>query len=180
MGIDKQSLRVEVKQRLSQMDGQTKVLESESVWGKVEQLPLFQSAQHVLVYWSMPNEVDTHRFVGKWALDKHLYLPVITGESLKVVRFLNADQLVRHPLFPVFEPMGEELADLTLLSMVVVPGLAFDSQGRRLGKGGGFYDRFLPLVPNAFKVGVAFSVQRIEVVPSARHDVPVDQVFFGG
>jgi len=62
------------------------------------------------------------------------------------------------------------------LDVVVVPGVAFDPDGNRIGYGGGYYDRFLIQVPRAWRIGVCYDLQLIKEVPRADHDVPVDAV----
>ena len=62
------------------------------------------------------------------------------------------------------------------IELVVVPGMAFDKQGHRLGRGKGYYDRLLPKLTNAYKLGVCFPYQYIEEVPTDEHDIRMDEV----
>ncbi len=77
---------------------------------------------------------------------------------------------VREPQGDVFPAEGVEL--------ILVPGVAFDSRGNRLGRGKGYYDRLLAGIP-AFKVGICFDFQRFDRLPAEPHDVPMDRVIFG-
>ncbi|MFT3737925.1 MAG: 5-formyltetrahydrofolate cyclo-ligase [Breznakibacter sp.] len=172
----KNALRAMVKERLAEVPPVQLAAQSQSIFQKVEQLPAFHQASHILAYWSMLKEVDTHFFVEKWTAEKHVYLPVVQGEDLQLVRFSGRGQMARHPRFFIYEPLGDVFVELSKISLAIVPGLAFDRHGRRLGKGGGFYDRFLPKLTNAQKIGVAFAEQMVDEIPVEPHDRSVDLV----
>jgi 5-formyltetrahydrofolate cyclo-ligase len=149
---------------------------SAAIWQRAEMLPEFIAAQHVLLYWSMASEVNSHAFVEKWAQTKNVYLPLVVEGRLEVVRFCSRDQLVFNPIFGVSEVHGPGLHDLSAIDVAFVPGVAFDGEGRRLGRGGGFYDKLLPHLQCAVKVGVAFGCQLMNKVPVEPHDVKMDMV----
>lgn len=118
----------------------------------------------IMVFESRPDEVDLGSFVA-WCRERSIdvYVPVILGERLEPVALGDA--------------AGRTPFDPTLLDVVVVPGLAFTADGRRLGRGGGHYDRFLPrLGAGCLRVGVAYREQLVEWLPSAPHDAAVDTV----
>ena len=81
----------------------------------------------------------------------------------------------------IWEPTDEAplLSDYSRLDLVVVPGVAFSSDGRRLGRGKSFYDRFLPLVPRAAFVGVCYPCQVVEQIPADPWDIGMDIVYCG-
>jgi 5-formyltetrahydrofolate cyclo-ligase len=76
------------------------------------------------------------------------------------------------------EPVGEEMPADKVLDVVLVPGMAFDSEGNRLGRGKGYYDRFLKLLtnPRPKLIGVCFDFQKVDMVPTEPTDVKVDVV----
>ena len=78
--------------------------------------------------------------------------------------------------FGIGEPTGPEFTELDKVEMIVVPGVAFDRQNNRMGRGRGFYDRLLKSTPNAVKVGVAFHFQMVPEVPTEPFDIPMDAV----
>lgn len=78
--------------------------------------------------------------------------------------------------FGIMEPSGELFTDYSRITLAVVPGMAFDSHGHRLGRGKGYYDRFLPLLPQAYKIGVCFPFQLVDDVPIEPTDVVMDEV----
>ncbi len=78
--------------------------------------------------------------------------------------------------FGIEEPTGAEFTDLDKVDLIIVPGVAFDRQRNRMGRGRGFYDRLLKSTPNAYKVGVGFNFQLVDNVPVEPFDVPMDNV----
>ena len=80
--------------------------------------------------------------------------------------------------FGVPEPVEGRIVPPEELAAVLVPMVAFDAAGNRLGRGGGFYDRYLPLCTAAKKIGIAYAEQRVEKVVTEIHDVPMDIIIF--
>jgi 5-formyltetrahydrofolate cyclo-ligase len=74
------------------------------------------------------------------------------------------------------EPVGQPFNDYDQVELAVVPGVAFDAEGHRLGRGRGYYDRFLPLLPHAYKLGLCFDFQKVEHVPTDANDIRMDEV----
>ena len=142
---------------------------------KIEQLPSFQQASHILCYWSLPDELNTHLFVDKWYVDKTIYLPKVVGKEVELIRYAGQNSLLEGA-YGIMEPIGISLLYLTLIDLVIVPGIAFSKDGYRMGRGGGYYDRLLPLLPKAFKVGIAYSCQIVESIPVSKHDVNMNIV----
>lgn len=153
-----------------------KVLRSRPIMQKVESLPVFQQVETLLLYWSMDDEVYTHDFVEQWYKSKFLLLPCVEGDSLLLRQYTGRDSLQPGPQFGIPEPVGPVFNDLNNIQMIVVPGMAFDKRGGRMGRGRGFYDRLLKSTPNAVKVGVAFNFQIFDNIPMEPFDVPMDYV----
>ena len=143
-----------------------------SIWEQLEGLPEFVGAESVLLYWSMPSEVNTHSFLERWYGRKKLYLPRVAGESLEIREY--SPETMEEGYRGIMEPSS--LAPVAQeVDLVIVPGMAFDAKGNRLGRGGGFYDRLLPLL-SCPKVGVCRSAQFVEEVPMQSWDQKVDIV----
>ena len=149
----KKALRREIRQLKKACPYGEKLRKSVSVWEKVEQLPAFQQADIVLAYWSMEDEVYTHDFV------KERLQP---GEG-----------------YAIPEPVGELFTDWGKIDLILVPGVAFDKSGNRLGRGKGYYDKVLKQT-GAYKLGVCFDFQLVERVPVEPHDVKMDRVVASG
>jgi 5-formyltetrahydrofolate cyclo-ligase len=75
----------------------------------------------------------------------------------------------------LYEPQGADFSSPLSIELAIVPGIAFDRRGHRMGRGGGFYDRLLPNL-RAFNIGVCFSFQMFDTIPSAAHDIAMDRV----
>lgn len=133
----------------------------------------------VMVYVSKPPEVDTMPLI-RYLIghDVRVVVPIIERETrtLRLSCLRDPDHLVTST-FSVPEPIGNEIpVSGEDLEVVIVPLLAFDRAGHRLGYGAGYYDRFLSSYPRAKKVGAAFSCQEIGLVPADDNDVAMDMI----
>ena len=141
--------------------------------------PAFQSAQVVLAYSPLRFEIDPSAAVERaWALGKTVALPRTLPETRELALhvFAPGDEL-RESGFVVKEPLASAPSvEPNDVDLVLVPGLGFDARGRRLGFGQGYYDRLLPSLPRALRIGLAFELSLLVEVPSVAHDVPVDLV----
>jgi 5-formyltetrahydrofolate cyclo-ligase len=121
-------------------------------------------------YWPMGDEMDVRPLLAALAeRGHHLALPVTTprGQPLRFRRWRLGEPLSRGPLGTSYPAGGEEVRPDWLL----VPLLAFDRAGRRLGYGAGYYDRTLAALPGAVAIGCAHAVQEVPEVPAGPHDV---------
>lgn len=159
-----------VKASLSQVEKENK---SRRIFEYIEKQAWFFNADVVMCYWSLPDEVITHEFCLKWMHSKTILLPRMVGPDIIPVVFDGS--LVREPLLGVEEPEGAEFSHIDMINVIVVPGVAFDSAGNRMGRGKGFYDKFLRKT-NALKVGVCFAEQMAENIPTDHHDLPMDMI----
>ena len=153
-----------------------KLRRSETVMRGVEGLAEFRRAKVVLLYWSMADEVQTHAFVERWYKEKTLLLPCVVGDDLVLRQYTGPECMTAGEQFGIGEPTGEVWNDLEAVELIVVPGVAFDVQRNRMGRGRGFYDRLLKSTPNAVKVGVAYDFQMLDSIPTEPHDVKMDRV----
>ena len=97
-----------------------------------------------------------------------------------VVRRYSGKADLQEGAFGIMEPCGELFTDYEAIDVAIIPGMAFDRHGNRLGRGKGYYDRFLPLLPTrVFKIGVCFPFQLLDDIPMEEHDIKMDVVFFG-
>lgn len=139
--------------------------------------PRLLQAQTVLLYYSLPDEVCTHTLVDTLCQqDKMVLLPVVVGDGVMEIRRYAGRQDLCEGAYGILEPAGERFDHLQDIELAVVPGMAFDDEGHRLGRGKGYYDRFLPLIPHCYKIGVCFDFQRLPHIPVVSTDVPVDEV----
>ena len=142
-------------------------------------MPMLADASVVVAYYSLPDEVYTHSMINQLVAEgKTVYLPkVISGEDMVLCRYTGAESL-REGAFRIMEPVGPEISADEAVDVVLVPGMAFDGEGNRLGRGKGYYDRFLKSLnsPRPRLIGVCFDFQKVDVVPTEPTDVKVDVV----
>jgi len=148
---------------------------SEQVWAQVEAHSQFRESSTVLMYWSMPDEVYTHDFIKRWHGKKKIVLPVITGNQLRLALFEGEQSLKRNAAMNIYEPKGDDFILPQKIEIAIVPGVAFDQNNNRIGRGKGYYDRLLPQL-NAYNLGVCFDFQIFENIPSEKHDVAMNMV----
>ena len=139
-----------------------------------------QKADSVLMYHSLPDEVDTHSALDQLlAMGKKVLLPKVVSETeMTIHEYTGQDSLQPSEPYGILEPTTPEfsIVNCQLSIVIVVPGMAFDKHGHRLGRGKGYYDRFLSRIPNIYKIGVCFPFQLIDKVPSEPTDILVDEV----
>ena len=174
----KDELRRHIRRLKSQADSAVLRAESRQVLELVEHDAGFLAADTVLLYWSLPDEVYTHDFVRRWAQRKHMLLPRVSGSELELATY-RGDEDLRAGSFGIMEPAGATFTDYGQIAFALVPGMAFDASGHRLGRGKGYYDKLLPKLVNARKAGVCFSFQMLENLVTERHDFTMDKVFTG-
>lgn len=173
----KKALRNVIKEKKKTFSHENAILDSDIIFSRVESLPQFKAANTILAYWSLSDEVITHSFIMKWVGTKKMVLPIVVGDSLELRAFNGLESLVKSDSFGIHEPKVEELINPKEIDLAIIPGIAFDNKGNRLGRGKGFYDRFLKQT-NAFKVGVGYDFQIVDELPVSSLDVPMDIVLF--
>ena len=181
----KAELRTTVRGRLAAMHSLDRARESAAICGQGVLWHPFADAQCVMAYVPMPSEVDVRPMIAMLlGRGVTVCLPRIDweGSGLTPVPIQDLD----HDLGPAERGVRQPRADLAPLGaddvqVVVLPGLAFDSRGGRLGQGGGFYDRWLADRATGVRtLGVAYACQMVEQVPMAGHDRRIDAVATAG
>ena len=140
--------------------------------------PRIKQARTLLLYHAMPDEVDTRPLIRLLAqqMGKTVLLPVTLPQTLELRRYTGDENLQASGKYHIMEPTGPLFTRHEAIDVVVVPGVAFDAQGRRLGHGKGYYDRLLAQLPRAYKIGLCFAFQMVERVPTTPQDVAMDEV----
>ncbi len=179
----KARLRQMVLARRDAVDAATRAALSQAILRKIAGLPAYREARAVLAYAGFGSELQTSGFL-RHVLDegKALLLPRVNRKEklLEVYEVVDPERDLQAGTWGISEPAPERcsVADPLDADFVLVPGVAFDARGGRLGYGAGFYDRLIStgLPPRAWLVAGAFEAQMVEEVPMDDNDVPVDAV----
>ena len=170
---EKNEIRRKIKSLRVVLPEQERLSAAEEVFSRLERTAAFMLADRIMMYHSLPDELSTHAFLAKWKDRKRFYLPRINGVDLEILPY--EESRLELGSFHIEEPTGNDVADPAEIELVVVPAVAYDKSGRRLGRGKGFYDRFLKTT-KATKVGIGYEFQLLEELPSEPHDIGMDIV----
>jgi 5-formyltetrahydrofolate cyclo-ligase len=144
---------------------------------RVLELPEYAAAKTIVAFSAIQKEADPAEILSSArASGKRVGLPRVVDELLELHEFGDVSEL-EEGAFGVLEPSATaRVITPAEVDLVIVPGLAFDPRGHRLGYGRAFYDRLLPHMPQAFRVGFAYDFQVMMELPNDPHDVPMHAV----
>jgi 5-formyltetrahydrofolate cyclo-ligase len=174
----KSQIRADLRSKLAGMSDAQRHAKSIAACSLLAATPEFQNAQSIMVYLATPQEVDTSPLALRaWQHGKTVIVPKVSWDARRMVPVeitsLCNDQ-VRETRHGIKEPVAGNPVPLQFIDLVVVPGLGFTFQGHRIGRGAGFYDRFLAQAEFlGISCGIAFEEQIIETIPMLDHDVPL-------
>ncbi|MFO7810806.1 MAG: 5-formyltetrahydrofolate cyclo-ligase [Candidatus Delongbacteria bacterium] len=176
----KKALRKEMKKIKKALTGEQRKKKSASVMGKIEQHPAFRRAEKIFIFWSMDDEVDTRDFVLKWSHRKKFILPAINGDELHLKEFTGVHKLIFGDIYAIPEPEGKPFKDYEEIELALIPGVAFDRENNRMGRGKAYYDRILCKIKDKAKlIGVCYDFQIVDKVPVEPHDIKMDKIICG-
>jgi 5-formyltetrahydrofolate cyclo-ligase len=171
---EKAALRGVIEQQRRMLSDEQIAAESAAVVERIEQLPAFQKAQTVMLYYPIHHEVDLRALLTKYAGQKTFLFPVTHRRSIEV-RPYDGEEMMKKGRFGVPEPQTPTYEGA--IDLILVPGVAFDEHRHRIGRGGGYYDKFLKGQLLATKVGVCYSFQlRKHSIPHTLKDHKMDIV----
>ncbi|MEE6503485.1 hypothetical protein FKM82_004835 [Ascaphus truei] len=190
----KQALRLELKQRVSALGSSEKLRQSQVVTRKVLTHSRYVTAKRVALFLSMPDEVQTAGIIHDiFQQGKECFIPRYRPRSnhMDMVRLNSVEEISQLPVTtwnisqPAEGDCREEALSTGGLDLVLVPGLGFDKEGRRLGRGKGYYDTFLErcsqqLAEKPYTMALAFQEQMCESVPVAQNDIEIDEILCAG
>ena len=174
----KQSIRKQMRSVLSAMPAEAAAANSRKACESLVHLPEFRQASAVMVYLSIPDELDVSDAVlAAWQQDKKVLAPRVSWEHrhMVAIEISSLEAGLVKSSYGIREPAGGEPWPVEMIDLVIVPALAYDRLGNRLGRGAGLYDRFLSSPGfHAVTCGLAFAEQLVARVPVHSHDHPVD------
>lgn len=171
--MDKKELRSHIKAFKKQHSKESLQEQSQLILNRLENNISFIKAKTVMLYSSLPDEVQTHDFLTKWRNEKKIILPTVVGDDIIPVELSEETEFAVGD-FNILEPQNEAYnGDYDL---IVVPGVAFDRNGNRIGRGKGYYDRFLCKHLDVRRIGICFDFQLVDQVPTEDNDIRMDEV----
>ena len=171
--MDKKQLRSHIKTLKKQHSKEELKRQSELILKKLENHKSFIEAKIVMLYSSLPDEVQTQEFLSKWRNEKKIILPTVVGDDIIPVE-LSEDTDFAIGDFNILEPQNEPYDGS--YDLIVVPGVAFDRNGNRIGRGKGYYDRFLCKHLDVKRIGICFDFQFVDEVPTEDNDIKMQEV----
>lgn len=176
--MDKKELRSQIRSRKRAMTEEEILSRSEELGKLFAQSEAYRNAKTIYGYLPYNQEVRTVPMLEQALKDgKRVAVPKCYGEEMKFIYLTDLTQVA-----PGYANIPEPIADEPIAddptALVLMPGLAFDSQGHRIGYGGGFYDKFLSAEPNHPTLALCYEFQMLPALETEAHDIPVDTVLW--
>jgi 5-formyltetrahydrofolate cyclo-ligase len=179
--LDKQKLRRLMKKMRNEHPASERMKKSVAISEKLADSEVFKRAKTVLFYYPKADEVDTRAVIdAALKMEKTVCLPCTDKKTRTISAFqISGFDTLRPATFGILEPEKDTLKAVApeKIDLIIVPGIAFDEHGNRVGHGLGYYDKFLAGAKNAKKVGLAFDFQVVgKKIVCQSHDMTVDQI----
>lgn len=178
----KSRIRKEIKEKLNKQNDTQRLRKSKLIQKKLFQLAEFKRAEFVMFYVADENEVQTHSMIAEaQKIGKKILVPKILMREKRIIASVleNIEEELSPGPYGIKQPKSKYTREIPSekIDLAVVPGLAFDKAGHRLGRGGGYYDKFLAGLPeDAARIGLAFDFQLLDDLPFLSHDISVTKV----
>lgn len=172
---DKKELRKTIRELKRRITPTLAYSSANDVLHNLEKIAIFKRSKSILLYSSLPDELDTAPIIGTCLGQcKDIYLPRVEGNDIVI---LKANDLhLAKGSYNIYEPTGDNIiTDISIIDIAIIPGIAFDKKGNRLGRGKGFYDRFLSNFKGT-KIGIGYEFQLLDAIPVEEHDKCMDWV----
>lgn len=171
---EKNNIRVALRQLSKCFSTESLVESALAVIERVESLPIFSVTRRIVLYHALPDELPTDEMIKRWRMHKTILLPRVCGDSIEIVTY--QEDALSKGAFNILEPTGGDIVtDFTPYDLAIVPGVAFDRKCNRLGRGKGYYDRFLSHFPGV-TIGICADFRLIDAIPVEEHDICMDRV----
>lgn len=167
----------DIRKMLRQGKPAGSAVEASAITSQLLQHPCVRKARTILAYSSLPDEVPTQELLDTLVREgKTVLLPRIVSDTEMCLHHYTGRNDLAKGAFGILEPTGELFDAYQQIDVAIIPGMAFDKQGHRLGRGKGYYDRFLPLLPEAYRIGVCYPSRLLPHIPTDDHDILMDEV----
>jgi 5-formyltetrahydrofolate cyclo-ligase len=180
-GLNKEGIRKEILSKRLELSAEECRLRSRAIETRLFNREEFRRARRIHFYISFNQEVATREMIQKaLEMGKEVFVPYLKEESEEIgiseVKDLKKD--LRKNRFGIEEPFGPSVAPVSpyLIDLWIIPGIAFDPSGNRIGYGKGYYDRLLSHRHHGLLTGLAFDFQLVESIPAEQHDIRMNQI----
>ena len=182
--VYKSLFRFKIRQALQGLSKEEQKKRSRHIAALLFKESSFKRAKSVMIYLAFGNEVLTHAILLRaLSLAKRVCVPKVEKNlrNLRAYQIKNLKRDLTKGAYGILEPKTKSLKEIHPgeLDLILVPGLGFDLSGGRLGRGEGYFDRFLKASPKAVKIGLAYSEQILKEVPTASHDIRMNKIICG-
>lgn len=179
----KDEIRKKMLRKLKAQSAKLKTEKDKIIRERLLSLPEFKKAKVIAFYISFGSEVDTKTLIDNaLSMGKRVVVPFLVKDEFKLSEIGDVKIEMAKGPYGIAQPTCEyfRLFPQKDIDLIIVPGIAFGNRGSRLGRGKGFYDRFLPTLPGGIKkIGLAYDFQVIKDLPVTTRDIPVDVVITG-
>ncbi len=178
--LTKEIIRSKILLKLKTHKEEDRERKSRIIKNKLLKSSVFKKAKVIMYYLSFGGEVNTQEMIkAAKKLGKIVSVPICENNRIIKPCILTHRAALKKWPYGVCEPAAKQLISIKDLDLVIVPGLAFDKKGRRLGRGKGCYDYFLKKIPKKVStIGLAYDFQILPVIPTTKTDISVNRVIF--
>lgn len=172
----KNQLKEAILEKRNSLSKEEIIEKSKKIEDTLFNLEQYKKSKTIMFFVSFNSEVYTHDMIRKALKTKIVIIPKVVHKEIEPSVIIDLDNLLPSGKFGILEPIEIMKIAYKNIDLVLVPGIAFDRGGHRIGYGYGYYDKFLRKVPKAAKIGLCFDFQVVDRIPKEEHDVPVDLI----
>lgn len=174
----KKDIRNRIRKKRLVLPPEQRQQHSRRIISQVIEHPFFQNADEIYCYVSCEAEVSTFELLKKClSVGKKVAVPKVIVDNLMKFYYIDSLKVLKSGAYGILEPEDEPEREANGENvLVILPGVAFDAGGNRIGYGKGFYDNYLNAHPQYHRIGLAFSAQCVEHIPADRHDICMEAV----
>ena len=172
---DKKELRKTIRELKRTITPTLACSSSNAVLHHLKGIAAFKESKNILLYSSLPDELDTAAIINAClSQGKDIYLPRVEGDDIVILKANDTHLAIGS--YNIYEPTGDNvITDKSIIDVAIIPGMAFDKNGNRLGRGKGYYDRFLSDFKGT-KIGLGYDFQLLDSIPTEAHDKCMDWI----
>lgn len=176
--MDKSSIRKKIISERDKIDIKEKRYKDNKIKEKLMETKYYKECEKIFIYIGFGSEINTYEYIQDFFKDnKRIFVPRtnIKNKTMEAVEINDLNNLEKNK-YGILEPsLDKEQIDKNEIELIILPGVAFDKVGGRIGYGGGYYDKFLKNVSSkAIKVALAYDLQVLDKIPMEEHDIKYD------